>query len=367
MFLNAKNRNKIYIIFMLCFVFYNCKTVSNNSESSDILVDIYVGANNGYWKNGEWIGFPFYKNGLNIYTFLVSGKDKYAGGYLPTSPIDVVENPGYRKACILKNGKRIPMTYLCDYKESYIRSIAIYNNDIYAGGYGKTCSGLARAGYWKNGKWIGLNPINNKKSSIISSITVYNGDVYAAGSCYIDSEIRSAGYWKNGKWTTLSFPDDSVNNSGVAEMVIYNGDIYVAGYCDYGSKISIPGYWKNGKWVKLDDTGKIVTSLFIDEKDIYVGGFIDTGLTTSVAGYWKNSKWIELKTPYQEESSGISSIVVHNKNVYAAGWYRNNSSVTQLCYWKNGEVITLYDKAGIFSRNSWVTSIIVVDKAQDED
>ena len=363
MFCDVINRIyiKIFIIFISFFIFYGCKTVNNTDKNrdKDIPVDIYVGANYCYWKNGEWFMFPFDQPDLKLSSFLISGKDIYAGGNILTDHI----GPGHDKACILKNGKIIPITYICNdnrlVRNSEIRSIAIYNNDIYAGGYAMTCSGLEKAGYWKNGKWIELKPINSKKNSSVSSITIYNGDVYAAGVCYIDSKIRSAGYWKNGEWTTLASPDDLVNNSGVAAMVIHNDDIYVAGYCDYSPKISIPGYWKNGKWIKLDDNGKFVTSFFIDDGDIYVGGFIGSGLTTSIAGYWKNGKWIELNTLHPGKSSLVSSIVVHNKNVYAAGWYDNNTNILIPCYWKNGELITLYYEA---KRKPDVISIIVVDK-----
>ena len=360
MFLNFINRIyiKIFIIFILCIAYYSCKTVSNNSENKYIPVDVYVCDRAGYWKNGDRVEFPFDKIDLEISSFLVSGKDIYAGGSLVASHAGA----GYAKACILKNGKRIPISYLCDHKDSHINSMAIYGNDIYASGYSKTCSGLMKSGYWKNGKWIEFK----KKYSTISSIIVYEGDIYTGVSRYNIDEISSADFWKSDEWTWLSYPDDSVARSGIAEIVIHNGDIYAAGSCYYGSKIRIPGYWKNGKWVKLDNHGKFVTSLFIDGEDIYISGISGDSFKQWRAGYWKNGKWIELKTTNPERDSAVSSIVVHNKNIYTAGWYENNTGYKIPCYWKNGELVTLfYEAGGLRGRNPDVISIIVVDKEQD--
>jgi len=369
MFLNAIN--KIYIkifIIMLSFVFYGCKSVNNTDKNRDIPVDIYVGDQCGYWKNGERVEFPFDRIDLKLHSFLVSGKDIYAGGTIVTSRYGA----GYDRACLLKNGKKIPLTYLCNYEiekltdDSRIWSIAISGNDIYAGGYNITCSGLERAGYWKNGKWIGLKPVNSKENSGVYSITIYNGDIYASGYSK-NSGITVAGYWKNGEWVRIYPPDDLVKRLGVGKIVIHD-DIYVIGYCVYDSKIRtpgygfeshIPGYWKNGEWVKLGDNGKNVRSLFIDGNDVYVGGYSGNAFTKNIAGYWKNGKWIELKTPNSERDSLLSSIVVHNGDIYAAGMYKNDAGYYIPCYWKNGKLITLSHEA---ERDSYVTSIIVVDK-----
>ena len=356
MILNFINRIyiKIFIMFLLCIAYYSCKTIGNNSEDKDRPVDIYVCDRSGYWKNGNWIEFPFNKSYLEITSFLVSGKDIYAGGSLEASSVDA----GYAKACILKNGKRIPMSYLCDYKDSHINSMAIYGNDIYACGYTETCSGSARSGYWKNGKWVGF-----KGNTSAISIIVYDGDVYVGGSGYIESEkISTAGYWKNNEWIRLSVPDDAVDTSGIRKMAIYGNDIYAAGYCKYGSEISIPCYWKNGEWIKLDNKDKFVTSLFIDGEDIYISGIGEDNIRKWIAGYWKNGKWIELKTFNPKVDSATSSIVVHNKNIYISGWYRNNTNDRSPCYWKNGELVILSYETGI---DSYVKSIIIVDKEQD--
>ena len=199
--------------------------------------------------------------------------------------------------------------------------------NVYAAGFRTDSSGVIDAGYWENGVWNG--GMNGPQNSFIYSLVISGNDIYAGGSVGIP---RDPGYWKNGIWNALPLLDNS-QPGGVTCMVVSGTDIYAGGNCNSSPSVSIPGYWKNGTWNGLATQVGEANALVVSGTDVYVGGSIGR-----VPGYWKNGTWNALPPLDTNTSSDVWALAVSGSDVYAGGCSQDSNGPPNSIagYWKNG-------------------------------
>jgi hypothetical protein len=221
----------------------------NNSETTAFSIyvlgtDVYVaGEEYNYttnlsqakmWKNGIQTNLSSASNYSTANSIFVSGNDVYVGGIEKT----IVSNGVNQKAVYWKNGTIVNLNGSALASESY--SIYVSGSDVYVAGLTRGIISESKATYWKNGIPTTLNP-NDNSSAFLKSIFVYNGDVYISGTQKNGNGLEYlAKTWKNGVVTNLSN-----NKSEAISIFVKNNDVYVVGFVEtnsnYGAQI-----WKNG-------------------------------------------------------------------------------------------------------------------------
>ncbi len=265
-----------------------------------------------------------------------------------------------------------------------LRSLQVYNNDIYFLGGGKGCevcymknnvkhelegkaarvwasdlcvndngvyvvggeitadydpdstSGSRRGVYWYNGQRKVFTD-----SGVGDAIYVYNDDIYIAGN---DNNICTQ-IWKNGN---VIFRHDSPYKMGDnLSLVVHEDDIYLSGntYVTITDMVYMCGfYWHNGTTHMLshDTTGEIpipyssirLSSFFVDGSDVYACG--DAYEWRPVRYVWKNGAPIQRFDTRGDESSACSAVFVHHGHLFIAGAVFDENGDPTLCYWRNG-------------------------------
>lgn len=139
-----------------------------------------------YWKNGTWkkLPVPGICNISEVTSLFISGEDVYAGGRCLKTGTGgygtLIYMPGYWKngtwSALNDAGSRLHFS-------AHSKSVSIYTagNDIYAVEYAVINSDIEDPGYWKNGAWKALTLSGSKESSYVTSMAVSGNNVYAGG------------------------------------------------------------------------------------------------------------------------------------------------------------------------------------------
>ncbi|MBI4930662.1 MAG: hypothetical protein HY841_07860 [Bacteroidetes bacterium] len=110
---------------------------------------------------------------------------------------------------------------------AFVRALAMYNGELYAGGYFTTAGGNP-ANYIA--KWNGITwlPVGTGMNDQVSALAVYNGELYAGG-LFTVAGGNPANYiakWNGTTWLPVG--------TGVDDMVLtlleYNGKLYTGGW-----------------------------------------------------------------------------------------------------------------------------------------
>jgi len=178
------------------------KQVNSISISGE---DVYVGSNDGYWKNGI---FKSLQNVGYLNSTQIVGENIFNVGevYIPT--------PYNSVAVFWKNDSTFFLQEADNFDSSRGISIAVSGNDIHVVGYifdGSKSSTEALIGYWKNGKLIKVlgSPVCQ-----VTSIAVFEKDVYVSGNVYNHDYYNGYShglYWLNGK--AIVIPDSEIITS----------------------------------------------------------------------------------------------------------------------------------------------------------
>lgn len=240
------------------------------------------------------------------------------------------------------NGKAYNFT---DKLSADIKSMYIYDGDIYLAGSSKTYSYNAkdyRAYVFKvTTPVIGEKPLPDEEEQYVMEtlgkysrgrdIFVSDDGVYVCGEDYILRENSTNVYysrvalWKDGKLKYLS--NNTSGERYLANSVFgVKSDIYVAGQHDRKAAI-----WKNGVLQELECEGSAQISfyaqseareVFISNNDVYVAGharFPSTGLSSipdMKPVLWKNGTAQIMKNDY---GGFLNSVFVAGDNVYCIG------------------------------------------------
>ncbi|MGZ3862382.1 MAG: T9SS type A sorting domain-containing protein [Bacteroidia bacterium] len=187
---------------------------------------------------------------------------------------------------------------------SNIRAMAVYNNEIYAGGI-FTLSGLtplSNIAKWTGTSWV---PVGTGVNGAVTAMAVYNGELYVGGS------FTSAGgvpVHNIAKWTGTSWGDvgGGLNYTGaisVSALQVYSGGLYAGGTFTSAGSATVKNIavWDGTGWSDpgggADYTGAIsVSSLQVFHGDLVAGGTFDTLGTTEAKfiGKWNGTYWSEM-------------------------------------------------------------------------
>jgi hypothetical protein len=319
-------RNVISFLFGLSLVWIlNSCTKQNSSDSNN--VNVYVGGNHQFWKNGKPVDLPGSFGAINAdqrSVIAVRGNVVYTAG--PSS---------YWHGDSLiywVNSERHFLSALGSDDQGMLIDVTKANDDLYFLGW--VYRSVEKMVVWKNDVPIAYPDTNANPKAI----AVSGSDVYIAGNTFTPAFFPA--YWKNNVRTLLP---TNWTYTYATSIFISGNDVYVAGFANDSIRY-VSMYWKNGVPVILVDTtstsvSSYAYSIAVSGNDVYVSGYIgNTEL------YWKNGIPVELPTcaGCTVDPNIPNAIQIYNGDVYVAGNYYDTDAYIP-CYWKN-DVRTILDK-----------------------
>jgi hypothetical protein len=231
-----------------------------------------------YWKDGEAQALGSGDTWSVVYDMSVSGGDVYLAGHWDDYP------------ALWVNGER-EMLGTTPYSEGrraggLAWTVFVSGEDVYVGGEVYVYGAI-----WKNGVREEVRPPISHDQSCVKSIFVYDGDVYAAVIAWSKFFGYSAWLYKNGEFTHLGGPSPDTLPFNV---VVSDGDVYVL-----GCEAEIPVLWKNGVKQRLTDGSRLARAygLAVSGGDVYAAGYQvpSPAYGPSIPTLWINGEAVDLR------------------------------------------------------------------------
>lgn len=208
-----------------------------------------------------------------------------------------------------------------------IRTLAVYNGELYAGGQftnagGATVNGVAK---WDGNNWssVGLN------ANYLNKLFVHNNELFACGSFLFPGPVSSAVVKFNG----LTWEADTIIQytvGGLKNFTTFNSDLYVVGninflningnYIFYGDIAK----WNGTNWDTLNGGIDGYHLTFLNDAEVfnnelYVGGHFTSasGVPANNIARWNGLGWDSVGTGL---GGTIHTLKVYNGALYAGGW-----------------------------------------------
>lgn len=229
-----------------------------------------------------------------------------------------------------------------------VSSFAIYNDELYVGGYFNIAGGIAvdNVAKWNGTSWSAVDGIYGA----VHAMCVYNGKLYAGGNFYYAGNIavNNIARWNGTNWEDVGYPDCY----SIKSLVVYNGDLYAAGYFYFpnlpdGTAIA---KWNGNNWTAVGP-GTDLHYIVIECMEVFNGELYAAGAYYQIGGgglpdsyrisKWNGFTWSDvLSIPASYTLDGalgdILSMVAYNNELYIAGTFGlmiDSVSATQIAKW----------------------------------
>ena len=229
-----------------------------------------------------------------------------------------------------------------------VSSFAIYNDELYVGGYFNIAGGIAvdNVAKWNGTSWSAVDGIYGA----VHAMCVYNGKLYAGGNFYYAGNIavNNIARWNGTNWEDVGYPDCY----SIKSLVVYNGDLYAAGYFYFpnlpdGTAIA---KWNGNNWTAVGP-GTDLHYIVIECMEVFNGELYTAGAYYQIGGgglpdsyrisKWNGFTWSDvLSIPASYTLDGalgdILSMVAYNNELYIAGTFGlmiDSVSATQIAKW----------------------------------
>lgn len=232
-----------------------------------------------------------------------------------------------------------------------ILSLAVFNNELYAGGYvsSNTAAPINCIAKWNGTSWE--NVVSSIESfstnPAISSMTVYNNELYVAGSFTSIGGVlaRNIAKWNGTTWSSLGnglVENPTTSNSYmVRSMLVFNNELYVGGSFNMAGTVSATNIakWNGTVWSTLGEgiptytigapTG--VTCLGVYSSEIYAGSFAQ-GLSK-----WNGIEWVHVGGGFGGPNKGAMSLTNYSGKLIVGGSFNvaGIDSVNNIAAWDN--------------------------------
>lgn len=218
--------------------------------------------------------------------------------------------------------------------DSYIYSIEIFNNEVYACGAFATADGNAVKGIakWSGTTWVSVGGgLTSPGTASGSCMKAFNNKLYIGGGfTQVGGSVSARGIasWDGSNWAPLSTGTSSTGNWHVYSLNVYNNQLIVGG--DF---ISIGGVtttgiasWNGASFSAFGSglSGTIVDVEAIDtlNNELYVGG----GLTNyNNIAKWNGSSWSQVGNGLNGQ---VSDLINYNNQILAGGGITTSGTVT---------------------------------------
>ena len=205
-------------------------------------------------------------------------------------------------------------------------ALAVYNGDLYVGGYftqirnGPTVNYIAR---WNGSTW---NAVGVGANYFVNSLAVYDGELYAGGQFTAAGGAPASriARWNGASWSAVGGGvEHSQYQTYVFDMAVREDKLYVGG--QFTTAGGDPAYnvavWNGSTWAALGEgCNSTVHALANYHNELYVGGSFDEvdGALIYRVARWDGEQW----SPVGAGANGtVYALAVYNNELYAGGWF----------------------------------------------
>jgi hypothetical protein len=216
-----------------------------------------------------------------------------------------------------------------------IRGLIVYNNELIAGGYVDSVSGMAihKVARWNGSTWSAMG--TDCPISTINCFVIHNGELYAGGEGSGAVKVCVA-KWDGTNWTGL---DVEGNNTDVWSMASYNGALYAGGaFSNFnGQGIGGVAKWDGSTWSNIS-TGfsqfDIVRALAVFNNKLYIGGGFTSvgGVSAANIASYDGSVYAPLNGGV---NAPVQSLLSYGNKLFVGGsyWMVDGNSANRASYW----------------------------------
>ncbi|MEO8087786.1 MAG: hypothetical protein ABI763_13245 [Bacteroidota bacterium] len=281
------------------------------------------------WNGSVWdsVGLGFGPNcGGTLNDFCVYNSELYAGGSFLGMCSGLPWPNNYIPGC--KNfakwdgsnwSSASPVTPGDQLSISEIKCLAVYNNELYAGGNFVQVGNLSvnRIAKWNGVSWDNVGGGVTGGFGYVECMTVYNGSLYVGGDFSYAGGIpaQNIARWNGSQWDSVGSAFGALN--GVPRVLLadtFNHALVAGGsFSLAGGNLALGvAEWNDSSWSGLgNDTLIGIVDLGIYHNELY-GGHHFTNFYK-----WDGSSWNYLA----DVNNTITSLKVFNDELYIAGYF----------------------------------------------
>jgi hypothetical protein len=213
---------------------------------------------------------------------------------------------------------------------SSIRSLIVYNNELYAGGiFGM--SGFTPINYiakWTGTHWV---PVGSGINGPVLSMAVYNGELYVGGTFTNAGgvAVHNIAKWSGTSWSDVGGGVDYTGAISVSALQVYSGGLYAGGTFSSAGSTPVKNIvkWDGSNWYDVgggtDYTGAISVSAFqVFHGELITGGTFDSLGTVDAKfiGKWNGTFWSAMS---EGMNNSVSVLAAIDDTLYAGGLFTN--------------------------------------------
>jgi hypothetical protein len=211
---------------------------------------------------------------------------------------------------------------------SGVRTLALYNNELYAGGI-FALSGFTPLGYiarWNGTNWVQLGSGTNGQ---VLSMAVYNNELYVGGTFTNAGgvSVHNIAKWDGTHWHDVGGGCNYTGAITVSALQVYSGGLYAGGaFSSAGSTpVNNIAKWDGANWSDpgggTDYTGAItVSALQVFKGELVAAGSFDSlgSKGANFIGKWDGTSWSEMGTGMNNSVYALASL---GDTLYAGGLF----------------------------------------------
>jgi hypothetical protein len=319
----------------------------------------------------KWVnaGIPISAAQVRMVTSDTINNKMYVGGFIP------FDTNGNIAICIYDGVSWV----VKDTIDNIVRSMVIYNNELYMGGdfVAINSQSMEHLVKWNGTNWVNIGASGGN----VLNLRVINNDLYAVGTFTQVAGINanSIAKWNGTSWSSVNFPASYFlgNNSFVGDCVIYNGELYAGGNFHISTGQTDIAVLKNGTWQRVGNSDSLkgafssINKLEVFHNELYIGGYIlhSEGNVGNGIQRWDGVNWKTVGTGLQDYNNTTNSgtsvldMMQYKNKLYVAGGFSfaGNSIAPNLATWDGTKwcaIDTLIDKRitafGIFQDTIYV-------------
>ncbi|MFA6296158.1 MAG: chitobiase/beta-hexosaminidase C-terminal domain-containing protein [Patescibacteria group bacterium] len=204
-----------------------------------------------------------------------------------------------------------------------VDALAVYNNELYAGGSFTTADGITTncIAKWNGTSWSKVGSTGFTDGDVYS-LAVYNNELYAGGSFGTIDGISAFAIakWNGTAWSKVGTIG---MNGAVNALVVYNDKLYAGG--DFTTADAAPVFyisaWNGTVWSAVGSSGmdNDIKSLATFNNELYAGGAFTTADTNTVnhIAVWSGTTWSAVGSSGMD--GNVNALAVFNNQLYAGG------------------------------------------------
>jgi uncharacterized repeat protein (TIGR01451 family) len=222
-----------------------------------------------------------------------------------------------------------------------VEAMAVFNGDLYVGGFFTDAGGVAdadRIARWDGTQWHAVG--SGLSSGWVRDMFVVGSDLYVVGTFYDLGGIIEADHlarWDGTQWHAVVTPGGLMAPNGARTVAVIGSDVYVGG--NFIDHASVPDAdwitrWDGTQWRAVGSgLNGWVNDLAVIGSTLYVGGnFTDAGGVTDAdrIAAWNGSSWQALGSGLA--NGQVYALHVNGTDLYTGGTFANAGGVADADY-----------------------------------